>query len=215
MQQQLDMAAQPRDERGKNAARRLRASGKVPAVLYGLGKDSVAVSLDGKEITRLLQSPSGHNQILNLKVSGGETAPAMASDWQVDPVRGNLLHVDMRRVDLSKPVEVNVSIDIVGVSQGTREQGGHDEVVNRAVSVRALPLDVPEKIEIDVTTMALGDSIRVENLPVSDKYSFLGRPDMLLVHCVSPKVVEEDKPEEEIVEGEDAETADAEKGPEE
>ena len=215
MQQQLDMAAQPRDERGKNAARRLRASGKVPAVLYGLGKDSVAVSLDGKEITRLLQSPSGHNQILNLKVSGGETAPAMASDWQVDPVRGNLLHVDMRRVDLSKPIEVNVSIDIIGVSPGTREQGGHDEVVNRAVSVRALPLDVPEKIEIDVTTMALGDSIRVENLPVSDKYSFLGRPDTLLVHCVTPKVVEEDTSEEEIVEGEDAETDDAEKGPEE
>ena len=215
MQQQLDMAAQPRDERGKNAARRLRASGKVPAILYGLGKDSVAVSLDGKEITRLLQSPSGHNQILNLKVSGGETAPAMASDWQVDPVRGNLLHVDMRRVDLSKPIEVNVSIDIIGVSPGTREQGGHDEVVNRAVSVRALPLDVPEKIEIDVTTMALGDSIRVENLPVSDKYSFLGRPDTLLVHCVTPKVVEEVTSEEEIVEGEAAEPDAAEKGPEE
>lgn len=214
MQQQLDMAAQPRDERGKNAARRLRAAGKVPAVLYGLGKDSVAVSLDGKEITRLLQSPSGHNQILNLKVSGGETAPAMASDWQVDPVRGNLLHVDMRRIDLSKPVEVNVSIDIVGVSRGTREQGGHDEVVNREVDVRALPLDVPEKIEVDVTAMALGESIRVENLAAPEQYAFLSRPEMLLVHCVSPKVAEEVESEEEIVEGEAAEPA-AEKGPEE
>ena len=215
MQQQLDMAAQPRDGRGKNAARRLRASGKVPAILYGLGKDSVAVSLNGKEITQLLQSPSGHNQILNLKVSGGETAPAMASDWQVDPVRSNLLHVDMRRVDLKKPVEVTVSIDIVGVSLGAREQGGHDEVVNREVAMRVLPLDVPEKIEIDVTAMALGDSVRVENLPVPDKYSFLSRPDMLLVHCVSPKVVEEVKSEEEIVEGEAAEPDAAEKGSEE
>lgn len=215
MQQQLDMAAQPRDERGKNAARRLRAAGKVPAVLYGLGKDSVAVSLDGKEITRLLQSPSGHNQILNLKVIGGETAPAMASDWQVDPVRGNLLHVDMRRIDLSKPVEVNVSVNIVGVSLGTREQGGHDEVVNREVVLRALPLDVPEKIEVDVTTMALGESIRVENLPAPEKCSFLSRPDMLLVHCVSPKVVEEEQSEEEIIEGEAAEPSDDEKGAEE
>ena len=176
MQQQLDMAAQPRAERGKNAARRLRAAGKVPAILYGLGKDSVAVSLDGKEITRLLQSPSGHNQILNLKVSGGETAPVMASDWQVDPVRGHLLHVDMRRIDLSQPVEVNVSIHIIGVSQGTREQGGHDEVVNREVAVRALPMDVPEKIEVDVTAMALGESIRVENLAEPDQCSFLSRP---------------------------------------
>ena len=215
MQQQLDMAAQPRAERGKNAARRLRAAGKVPAILYGLGKDSVSVSLDGKEITRLLQSPSGHNQILNLKVSGGETAPAMASDWQVDPVRGHLLHVDMRRIDLSQPVEVNVSIHIIGVSQGTREQGGHDEVVNREVAVRALPMDVPEKIEIDVTAMALGESIRVENLPEPDQYSFLSRPDMLLVHCVTPKVAEEEEPEEEIVEEEAAEPAGDEKGPEE
>ena len=215
MQQQLDMAAQPRAERGKNAARRLRAAGKVPAILYGLGKGSVAVSLDGKEITRLLQSPSGHNQIVNLKVSGGETAPAMASDWQVDPVRGHLLHVDMRRIDLSQPVEVNVSIHIIGVSHGTREQGGHDEVVNREVAVRALPMDVPEKIEVDVTAMALGESIRVENLPEPDQYSFLSRPDMLLVHCVTPKVTEEEEPEEEIVEEEAAEPAGDEKGPEE
>ena len=215
MQQQLDMDAQQRDGRGKNAARRLRASGKVPAVLYGLGKDSIALQLDGKEITRLLQSPSGHNQILNLKVSGGESAPAMASDWLIDPVRGNLLHVDMRRVDLQVQVEVDVSIDVTGVSHGAREQGGHDEVVNREVHLRALPLEVPEKIEIDVTLMNLGEAIRVADLPTSDKYAFLSPSDMLLVHCVTPKVVEEETPEEELVEGEGvAEGEDAEKAAE-
>jgi len=215
MQQQLDMDAQQRDRRGKNAARRLRASGKVPAVLYGLGKDSIAIQLDGKEITRLLQSPSGHNQILNLKVSGGESAPAMASDWLIDPVRGNLLHVDMRRVDLQVQVEVDVSIDVTGVSHGAREQGGHDEVVNREVHLRALPLEVPEKIEIDVTSMNLGEAIRVADLPTSDKYAFLSPSDMLLVHCVTPKVVEEETPEEELVEGKGvAEGEDAEKAAE-
>jgi len=215
MQQQLDMDAQQRDGRGKNAARRLRASGKVPAVLYGLGKDSIALQLDGKEITRLLQSPSGHNQILNLKVSGGESAPAMASDWLIDPVRGNLLHVDMRRVDLQVQVEVDVSIDVTGVSHGAREQGGHDEVVNREVHLRALPLEVPEKIEIDVTSMNLGEAIRVADLPTSDKHAFLSPSDMLLVHCVTPKVVEEETPEEELVEGEGvAEGEDAEKAAE-
>lgn len=203
MQQQLDMDAQQREGRGKNAARRLRASGKVPAVLYGLGKDSIAIELDGKEITRLLQSPSGHNQILNLKVGGGESAPAMASDWLIDPVRGHLLHVDMRRVDLQVAVEVDVAIDVTGVSHGTREQGGQDEVVNREVRLRALPLEVPEKIEIDITTMNLGEAIRVGDLPDSDKYTFLSPDDMLLVHCVTPKVVEEETPEEELVEGEE------------
>ena len=203
MQQQLDMDAQQREGRGKNAARRLRASGKVPAVLYGLGKDSIAIELDGKEITRLLQSPSGHNQILNLKVGGGESAPAMASDWLIDPVKGHLLHVDMRRVDLQVAVEVDVVVDVTGVSHGTREQGGQDEVVNREVRLRALPLDVPEKIEIDVTTMNLGEAIRVADLPESDKYTFLSPDDLLLVHCVTPKVVEEETPEEELVEGEE------------
>ena len=202
MQEQLNMEAQPRPERGKNAARRLRASGRVPAVIYGLGKESIAVALDAKEITRLLQSPSGHNQILNLKVTGGTAEPAMPSDWLIDPVRGNLLHVDMRRIDLQVPIEVDVAIDVVGVSQGTREQGGHDEVVNREVNLRCLPLDVPEKIEIDVSQLQLGDAIRVADLPGSDKYTILSSEDTLIVHCVSPKVVEEEKPEDEVVEGE-------------
>ena len=203
MQQQLDMDAQQREGRGKNAARRLRASGKVPAILYGLGKDSIAIEFDGKEITRLLQSPSGHNQILNLKVAGGESAPAMASDWLIDPVKGHLLHVDMRRVDLQVAVEVNVAVNVTGVSHGAREEGGQDEVVNREIHLRALPLDVPEKIEIDVTTMNLGEAVRVSDLPGSDKYTFLSPDDMLLVHCVTPKVVEEETPEEELIEGEE------------
>ncbi len=202
MQQQLDMDAQQREGRGKNAARRLRAAGKVPAVLYGLDKGSIAIEFDGKEITRLLQSPSGHNQILNLKIAGGENAPAMASDWLIDPVRGNLLHVDMRRVDLQVAVEVDVSIDVTGVSHGAREEGGHDEVVNREIHLRALPLEVPEKIEIDITTMNLGEAIRLSDLPASDKYTFLSPSDMLLVHCVTPKVVEEETPDEDLIEGE-------------
>jgi large subunit ribosomal protein L25 len=210
MQQQIDMEAQPRKARGKNAARRVRAGGQIPAVLYGLGKESVAVAFDGKEITRLLQSTSGHNRIVNVKVSGGETAAAMAVDWLVDPLRGNLLHVDMRRVDLSQPVQVSVAVEIAGVSHGAREEGGHDEVVTREIELRALPLEVPEKIEIDVTEMALGDAFRVDDLPMSETYTVLTRAEQVIVHCVTPKVVEEETPEEEgledAVDGETAET---------
>jgi len=212
MQQQLDMEAQPRPERGKNAARRLRAAGKVPAVLYGLSKESIAVSLDAKEITKLLQSPSGHNQIVNLKVSGGGAESAMAVDWLVDPVRGNLLHVDMLRVDLQVPVEVEVSIEVTGVSRGTREQGGHDEIVNREVSLRALPLDVPAKIVVNVADIGLGAAIRVADLPASEKYEYLSPADMLIMHCVSPKVADETKGEGEEAVGEAAKPAETEKG---
>ena len=210
MQQQIDMEAQPREGRGKNAARRVRAGGQIPAILYGLGKESVAVAFDGKQITKLLQSPSGHNRIVNVKVSGGETAAAMAVDWLVDPVRGNLLHVDMRRVDLSQPVQVSVVIVISGVSHGVREEGGHDEVVTREIELRALPLEVPEKIEIDVTEMVLGDSFRVDDLPASEKYTVLTRGEQVIVHCVTPKVVEEETPEEEGLEdAADGEAAEA------
>ncbi|MDA1314748.1 MAG: 50S ribosomal protein L25 [Acidobacteria bacterium] len=200
MQLQIEMDVQPREGRGKNAARRVRAAGQVPAILYGLGKEPVAISFDAKQITKLLQSPSGHNQIVNVKVSGGETAAAMASDWLVDPVRGNLLHVDMRRTDLTHAVEVSVAVVIVGVSHGVRKEGGHDEVVTREIELRALPLEVPQKIEIDVTEMVLGSAFRVADLPASDTYTVLTRAEQVLVHCVAQKVAEEEKPAEEVVE---------------
>jgi large subunit ribosomal protein L25 len=214
MQQQIEMEVQPREGRGKNAARRVRAAGQVPAILYGLGKEPVAIAFDAKQITKLLQSPSGHNQIVNIKVSGGESAAAMAADWLVDPVRGNLLHVDMRRTDLSLAVEVKVAVVILGVSLGAREEGGHDEVVTREIELRALPMEVPAKIEINVTEMVLGDAFRVRDLPASDKYTVLTRADQVLVHCVAQKVVEEEKPAEEAVDAAVAEAgkpADADK----
>lgn len=191
MREQLEMEALPRSERGKNAARRLRKAGKVPAVLYGLGKDSMPLSLDTKSMRRLIYSRSGHNQIVNLKVQGSEEAAVLAVDWQTDPVRGDLLHVDMLRVDLTKPVEASVAIVPVGVSRGVKEQGGIEEMVNREIEIASLPLDVPERIEVDISELMLGQSIRVKDLPASDKYTYLTPPERVLVHVIAPRVAEE------------------------
>lgn len=187
MKQQLDLEGSLRTERGKNAARRLRAAGRVPAVLYGQGGDAVAITLDRKEMSRILGSPAGHNRILNLKLDSGSNAAGMAVDWQVDPLRGDLLHVDVKRVDLKQKVVVTVPIHTVGVSVGVKEQGGFEEVVTREVEIECLPLDVPEKIEIDITSLEVGKSIRAGDLPASETWTVRTNPSRVLVHVVMKK----------------------------
>ena len=217
MQQQLEMAASPRAERGKNSARRTRAAGRVPGVLYGLEKDPVAISLDTKTITRLLASPSGHNQVLSLRIDGGETAAAMAADWQVEPVRGKLLHVDLKRVDVTQTVTVKVQVVTVGVSTGVKDHGGREEMVAREVEVECLPYDVPEKIQIDVSLLMIGQAVHVGDLPLNEKYRVLTDARQVLVHIVSPKAEVEAAPVEEVAVAAEgaapaAEPAKAEKG---
>lgn len=187
MKQQLDLVGSLRAERGKNAARRLRVAGRVPAVLYGLDEDAVAITLDRKEMTRILGSPSGHNRILNLRLDGGSNAAGMAVDWQVDPLRGDLLHVDVKRVDLKQKVVVTVPIQTVGVAVGVKEQGGFEEVVTREVEIECLPLDVPEKIEIDIANLEVGKAIRAGDLAASETWAVRTTPSRVLVHIVMKK----------------------------
>jgi large subunit ribosomal protein L25 len=187
LKQQLDLEGSLRTERGKNAARRLRVAGRVPAVLYGLGEDAVAIALDRKEMTRLLGSPAGHNRILNVKLDGGKNASGMAVDWQVDPLRGDLLHVDVKRVDLTQKVTVTVPIQTVGVAVGVKEQGGFEEVVTREVEIECLPLDVPEKIEIDITNLEVGKAIRAGDLALNESWTVRTTASRVLVHIVMKK----------------------------
>ena len=210
MRDQLDFEVSVRDERGKNAARRLRTRGEVPGVLYGLGRDAVSVTVDSKKMTKLLKSPSGHNRILNLKVGGGEQSPAMAVDWQADPVKGTLLHVDIQRIDLKKKVHARVPVAPSGVAVGVKEEAGLVELVSREIEIDCLPLEVPSAIEIDITELHIGDAIRVSDLPPSEAYSYLSRPERVIVHVVAPKVEKEETTEEEAVEGAEAPAAEGE-----
>jgi len=189
--------ALPRPERGKNAARRLRAQGRVPAIVYGHKGEPAAVSLVTKEIVKILQSPHGHNQILDLSVEGGQTEPVMAVDWQLDPVRGFLLHVDLSRLDLTRKITVDVQVAVTGTPKGVKDEGGVMEAIAREVEVECLPRDVPESIEVDVSDLGIGDAIRVEDLPVSENFKILSEPDTLLVHVVPPRAEEEIAAEEE------------------
>ena len=193
MQNQLDFEVKIRETRGKNEARRMRGRGEVPGVLYGLNRDSIAVAIDSKEMTTLLKSPSGRNRILNIDINGKQT-PAMAVDWQIDPVRGVLLHVDIQRVDLKTKVHARVPVVPIGTAVGVKEEAGLVEQINRDVELECLPLEVPSVIEVDITDLHIGDAIRVKDLPTSDAYDCLSRPEDIVVHVVAPKVEVEGSP---------------------
>ena len=186
MQRQINMEVAAREARGKNAARRLRATGAVPAVIYGLGREPQAVSVDTRAMTNVLKDPAGHNRILNL-ISNGSQEPAMAVDYQIDPVRHSLLHVDLLRVDLEKPVKVSVPIVSVGVAFGVKSEGGFEEMVNREVQIECLPPDIPEHIEVDISPLDVGEAIRAKDIPASETYVLADDEQKLLLHIMASR----------------------------
>src|SRR5262249_22460639 len=143
MRKDITVVAEPRSSRGKNEARRLRASGAAPAVLYGSGGDALAVAVSPKELGRIIHSKTGHNTIFNLSVKGGENSPVMIVDWQSDPVKDTLLHADLKRIDLTKRLRVKVPVHTTGEPQGVKIQGGLHELVTREIEIECLPDDIP------------------------------------------------------------------------
>ena len=157
----------------KNAARRVRVAGKIPAVVYGAGQDAVAVAVDPKAITKILHSDSGHNTIFDLNVEGSAVVKAMIVDWQHEPLKGKLLHIDLKRIAMDKTMQVSVPIQLVGVPTGVKNEGGILEHVLREVEIECLPGDIPSHLDVDVSALEIGDSIHVSNLPHSGKLKFL------------------------------------------
>ena len=180
--------AQPRPDssRGKNEARRLRATGRVPAVVYGAKKTVVAVSVDPKQISRILQSESGHNTIFDLIVDG-DRAKAMIVDWQYDPLKGNLLHLDLKRIAMDEKMRVTVPIHCVGEAAGVKQQGGILDQIMREVEIECLPGDIPSHFDADVTNLMFGDVLRVADLPHSGKVKFITEENQAVVHITSVK----------------------------
>ena len=192
---QINVEALPRDERGKNAARRARKSGQVPAVLYGGKGKAVAVSVNAKQLSLLLRSEHGHNSILKLKLPGGEEA-AMLKDWQVDPVAGTLVHVDLLRIAMDAVMRFRIPVHTFGEPQGVKLQGGIFEMVTREVEVECLPTDIPNEIRVDVTELMIGKQLRAGDLPLEkDKVKLASDPQRVVAHVVALHV-EEEKPAE-------------------
>jgi len=178
--------AKPREGKfNKNAARRVRAAGKIPAVLYGAGHDAIAVEVDPKQITRILFSETGHNTIFDVEVSGSTTAKAMIVDSQREPIKDQLIHIDMKRIALDKLLQVSVRVKLLGVPAGVKNEGGILDQVLREVEVECLPADIPNHIDVDVTGLAMHGVLRVSDLPHSDKIKYLKSEDATVAHVVS------------------------------
>jgi large subunit ribosomal protein L25 len=177
------VVATPREGKfNKNAARRVRVSGKIPAVVYGAGQESVAVAVDPRVITKILHSDSGHNTIFDLNVTGASIVKAMIVDWQREPIKGNLLHIDLKRIAMDKAMRVSVPIQLVGVPAGVKTQGGILEHVLREVEIECLPGDIPSHLDVDVSALELHGVIHVSDLPHSGSIKFLGDEHATVAH---------------------------------
>jgi len=199
MDRVITVEAEPREEFGKNVARRLRRAGRIPAVVYGGGGPSLSVAVDPKKILQLLHSESGHNAIFTLEIKDRAPARVMLREWQVEPVHGDLLHVDMVRVARDTRLKIKVPVQISGEAEGVKVQGGILDFILREVEVECLPDDIPEHLTADVTHLTIGRSLRVSDLPISSKLKVLSDPSRVVVHVVALKV-EEEKPAAEAVE---------------
>lgn len=204
MRKDITVAAEPRETRGKNAARRLRMAGKIPAVVYGPGGDSVAVSVSPKEVNRILHSSTGHNTIFDLGLGEAKT-PVMVVDWLHDPIKSNLLHVDLLRIDLSKKLRVKVPVHYNGDPVGVKIQGGIFEVLSRELEVVCLPDDIPEFLDVNIQPMNIGDSVRGKDVALPANVALAGHGDIVLAHVIATRG---------SVETAGGEGAAAEKGPE-
>jgi large subunit ribosomal protein L25 len=171
----------------KNAARRVRVAGNIPAVIYGAGKDAVAVTVDPKQITRILHSESGHNTIFDVDIKGDGMVKAMVVDWQYEPIKDALIHIDLKRIAMDKLIKVSVPVQLTGVPVGVKTQGGILDQVLREVEIECLPADIPSHIDVDVSGLALFGSVRVADLPKSDKITILEEEDTTVAHVVSIK----------------------------
>ena len=190
MRKDITVTATARPARGKNEARRLRASGLMPAIIYGTGKDPVAVTVNPKEVNKILHSSTGHNTIFDMAVGDAAAEPVMVVDWLHHPVKGNLMHVDLLRIDLAKAIKVNVPVHLSGEAVGVKIGGGLMEVVNREVEIECLPNDIPEFFEVVVTEMNVNQAVRAGDLVLSASMKLLAPADSVLVHITAPRAEE-------------------------
>jgi large subunit ribosomal protein L25 len=192
------LEAVKRDTFGKNEARRLRAAGRLPAVLYGGvvvdGKpQATPIAVDPKALLGILHSESGVNTIIGLKV-GAEDVKVLMREFQRDPVSHKLLHADFYRVAMDVLLTLKVPITVKGEPKGVKQQGGLLDFVHREVEIECLPADIPEHIEIDVSELMLGQSIRLRDVATSPTWKAISDPDIMLVHVVAPRTVAEPAP---------------------
>jgi len=186
---EIVVAAEKRTETGKNVNRRLRSRGLIPGVLYGAKSETTPVSVSPKEIGTILRSAAGENTLFDLDL-GGSRRRVILKEFQVEPVKGRILHADFYEVALDKILEVKVHVELQGLPVGVKVQGGILDFVTRELEIECLPADIPEKIVVDVSELELGKHIRVGDLTPPEKVKFLTDPGLVVAHVVTPRAEE-------------------------
>jgi large subunit ribosomal protein L25 len=187
MAEEIVLNAKGRSDRGKNAARRLRREGLIPAVVYGGKGETVAVAVDPKSLQKVLRSEAGRNAILKLDIADQGATNAILKGWQVDPIKENFLHADFYRIAMDVAIRVTVPVVTKGEARGVKVDGGILEVILREIEVECLPGDIPERIEVDVTDLGINGAVRISELPANEKVKILEAADQVVVHVVSVK----------------------------
>jgi large subunit ribosomal protein L25 len=183
-----------RNDRGKNEARRLRASGRIPAVVYGEKEGGKPIAVDPKVLARILRTGQGANTLIALNLPGGTNARVLVKEYQLDPITHQLLHADFYRVAMDRVIRVQVPVVAQGEPKGVKQQGGVLDIVHRQVEIECLPADIPNHIDIDVSDMMVGQSIRVKDVATNPKWKALSDPEMMILHVIIPKVEETPAP---------------------
>jgi large subunit ribosomal protein L25 len=180
------LEAQKREPGTKNAARRVRVGGKIPAVVYGAGKDAASVAVDPRQVLRILRSETGHNTIFDLAVDS-DKVKAMIVDWQYEPIKGTLLHVDLLRIAMNKKLTVTIPVVLKGEAVGVKTDGGILEQLLREIEIECLPADIPKNIEVDISHLVFGIEVRVKDLPHNEKLKFLTDENQMIAHITTVK----------------------------
>src|SRR5919112_2132266 len=187
----VTLQAEKRDGRGKNEARRLRARGRIPAVVYGAEKGkAVEIAVDPKTLLRILHSESGVNTLIGLQLDGGDTR-VLVKEYQIEPIGHKLLHADFYQVAMDKTLTLTVPVVLKGEARGVKQQGGIVDFVNREIEIEVLPGDIPENIVVDISELLMNQGIRLrEIITEGAKWTPVSDPDMMIVHVVPPKAEE-------------------------
>ena len=179
--------AQIRIPEGKNANRRIRKSGKIPAVVYGPGKEPKALSLDPVDIQTILRSESGRNTIFGVNIEGTAQRSAMIKAYQLDPVKGKLIHVDLLDVAMDRMLTLMVKVELVGEPRGVKLEGCSLDFVTRAIQIECMPADIPESIKLEIGELGTNEYIRAKNINLGEKVNILTEPDVVIVTVSPPR----------------------------
>jgi large subunit ribosomal protein L25 len=197
------LEATTRDTFGKNEARRTRAAGRVPAVLYGAAgeggsREATPITVSPKALLKILHSESGANTLISLKMEGLGDARVLVKEYQLDPITHQVLHADFYRIAMDRVLRITIPLVVKGEPKGVKQQGGILEFIRREIEIETLPADIPEHIDIDASELMLHEGIRVRDIPVNPKWKPVSDADLMLVHVIMPKAEEVAAPAEAV-----------------